>query len=90
MTGRLPTASAKLSFFASFKKKLHFKYAFANILLISFIFNFKFMFFTHTIVVDLIFVDFRFYSFRIEIFKIHITVEFVYNEVHGTLDLSLL
>jgi hypothetical protein len=40
-------------FFASFKKKLHFKCTFANILLISFIFNFKFMFFTHTIVVGI-------------------------------------
>ena len=52
---------------------MHFKCAFANtlcILLISFIFNFKFMFCTCIIVVDLIFVDFRFYSFHIEISKI--------------------
>ena len=41
----------------------HLKCDFANILLISFIFNFKFMFCTCIIVVDLIFVDFRFYSF---------------------------
>ena len=45
-------------------KILHLKCSFANILLISFIFNFKFMFCT-CITVDLIFVDFRFYSFRI-------------------------
>jgi hypothetical protein len=55
-------------FLASFKNKLHLKCAFANILLISFIFNFKVMF--CTIVVDLIFVDFRFYSFHIEICNI--------------------
>ena len=47
----------------------HFKCAFANIMLISFIFNFKFMFYTFS----LIFVDFRFYLFRIEICKIFIT-----------------
>jgi hypothetical protein len=52
------------------------KCAFANILLISFIFNFKFMFCTCINVVDLIFVDFRFYSFRIEICKIFITSKF--------------
>ena len=52
------------------KKKLHFKCAFANILLISFIFYFKFMFCTCIIVVDLIFVDFRFYLVCIEICKI--------------------
>ena len=46
-------------------KKLHLKCAFANILLISFIFNIKFMFCTCITVVDLIFVDFRFYSFHI-------------------------
>ena len=51
-------------------KKLHCMCAFANIFLISFIINFKFMFCTCIIVVDLIFVDFRFYSFRIEICKI--------------------
>jgi hypothetical protein len=34
-------------------------------LLISFIFNFKFLFCTCIIIVDLIYVDFRFYSFRI-------------------------
>jgi len=45
-------------------KKLHLKCAVANILLISFIFNFKFMFCTCIIVVHLIFVDFKFYSFR--------------------------
>ena len=49
-------------------KKIHLKCDFnANILLISFIFNFIFMFYTCIIVVDLIFVDFRFYPFRIEI-----------------------
>jgi hypothetical protein len=40
-------------FFTSFKKKLHLKCAFANILLISFIFNFKFLFCTCIIIVDL-------------------------------------
>ena len=66
----------KCCFFASFKKKLHLKCAFANILLISFIFNFEFMFCTCIIVVDLIFVDFWYYSFRIEIYKIFITLKF--------------
>ena len=55
------------------KKQLHLKCAFANILLISFIFNIKFMFCTCIIVVNLIFVNFRFYSFRIEIYKIYIS-----------------
>ena len=56
-------------------KKMHWKCAFnfANILLISFIFNFEFMFCTCIIVVDLIFVDFRFYSFHIEICEIYTT-----------------
>ena len=56
-------------------KKLHLKLmcSFANIVFISFIFNFKFMFCTCIIVFDLIFVDFRFYLFRIEIYKIYIT-----------------
>jgi len=44
--------------------------AFANILLISFIFIPKFMFCTCIIVVDLIFVDFKLYLFRIEIYKL--------------------
>jgi hypothetical protein len=52
------------------KKQMHLNCAFANILLISFIFNFKFMFCTCSIVADLTFVDFRFYSFCIEIYKI--------------------
>ena len=52
------------------------KCAFANILSISFIFNFKFMFCTCIIVVDLIFVDFRFDLFRIEICKIASKCEF--------------
>jgi hypothetical protein len=43
---------------------LHLKCVFANILLISFIFNFIFMFCICTIIIiDLIFVDFRFFSF---------------------------
>ena len=66
----------KCCFFASFKKKLHLKCAFANILLISFIFNFELMFCTCIIVVDLIFDDFWYYSFRIEICKIFITLKF--------------
>jgi hypothetical protein len=43
-------------------------------LLISFIFNFKFMLCTCIFVVGLIFVDFRFYSFRIEICNIHVYI----------------
>jgi hypothetical protein len=62
-TGRLPTASQRHVSAC----------AFANILLISVIFNFKFKFCTCIIVVDLIFVHFIFYSFRIEICKIFIT-----------------
>jgi len=58
-------------FLCIIKKKLHLRCAFANILLISFIFNFKLMFCTCIIVVNLIFVNFRFYSFRIEICKIY-------------------
>ena len=54
-------------------KKIHLKCSFADILLISFIFNFTFMCSTCIIVVDLIFVDLRFYSFRIEICNIYIT-----------------
>ena len=43
---------------------LHLKCVFANILLISFIFNIKFMFcICFIIIIDLIFIDFRFYSF---------------------------
>ena len=57
-------------FFTTFEKKMYLKCTLANILLISFIFNFKFMFCTCIIVVDLIFVDFRYYSFRIEICNI--------------------
>ena len=75
MTGRLPTASSRhvsakmCCFFASFKKDLHLKCAFADFLLI---FNFTFMFCTSCIiVVALIFVDFRFHSFHIEICKIY-------------------
>jgi hypothetical protein len=41
-------------FFASFKKKLHLKCTFADILLISFIFNFKFMFCTCIVLLLLI------------------------------------
>ena len=50
------------------KKKLHLKCAFANILLMSFIFNFKFLFCTCIIVIDFIF-----YLFHIEICEICIT-----------------
>jgi hypothetical protein len=43
---------------------LHLKCVFANILLISFIFNIKFMFcICFIIIIDLIFIDFRFYSY---------------------------
>jgi hypothetical protein len=79
MTGRLPTASIHRDKFLQkcvvsshhLKKKMHLKCDFANILLISFIFNFKFMLCTCIIVVDLIFVNFRFYSFPIEICKLY-------------------
>jgi hypothetical protein len=51
-------------FFHIFFLNLHLKCVFANILLISFIFKNKFMFFIcFIIIIDLIFVDFRFYSF---------------------------
>jgi hypothetical protein len=55
------------------KKNCIWSVPFANILLISFIFNFESMLRTCIIVVGLIFVDFKFYSFRIEICKIYIT-----------------
>ena len=57
-------------FFNHFFLNLPLKCAFTNILLISFIFNFKFMF--CIIAIDLIVVDFRFYLFRLEICKIYI------------------
>jgi hypothetical protein len=57
-------------------KKNYLKCFFANILLISFIFNIKFMFCTCIIVVDLIFIYFRFCSFHIEICNITSKFEF--------------
>ena len=51
-------------FFSQFFLYLHLKCVFANILLISFIFNNKFMFCIRFIIInDLIFVYFKFYSF---------------------------
>ena len=53
-----------------FLKYLHLKCAFANILLISFIFNFIFMFcICIIIIIDLIFVDLKKFSFCLEICK---------------------
>jgi hypothetical protein len=58
---------------------LHLKCVFANFLLISFIFNFKFMLCNCIIAIDLIFVDFRFYSFLLEICKIYMYINWHQN-----------
>ena len=66
MTEKLPTASKMCCFFASFNKICIWSVPLLikpNILLISFIFNFKLMLCLCINVVDLIFVDYRFYLF---------------------------
>jgi hypothetical protein len=57
---------------------LHLKCVFANILLISFILNIKFMFcICFIIIIDLIFIDFTFIHFCLEICQWHLNVRFL-------------
>jgi hypothetical protein len=74
----IETCFCKNVFLRIIFKNLHLKSAFANFLLISFRFNFRFMFYICIIIIDLIFIDFRFYLFPLEICKIYMTSKYLF------------